>query len=174
MEEKNQNKTYKNQINTTTEEYLDDVTFIKQINHVKLGKWHQYDVILAARKYGWQTMISWSDYMAQADIENISEVTTGNFVTSDQDITTSYFKNGCKCSETPELKTEKGMLSIAGVSKTIKSPIKIIWINQTKSLRFLTIIDNDLLISKYIETTIRRTFDTEDAMKLGKPLPEQR
>ena len=65
-----------------------------------------------------------------------------------------------------------GILSIAGISKTLKAPMKIVWINQTNALRFFTLVDNDLLIKKYVETVIRRTFGTENAMKLGKPIPD--
>ena len=50
--------------------------------------------------------------------------------------------------------------------------MKIVWINQTKVLRFFTLVDNDLLIKKYVETVIRRTFGPENAMKLGKPIPD--
>lgn len=30
------------------EEYIDDVTFIRDIKHIQSGPWHQYDVLLAA------------------------------------------------------------------------------------------------------------------------------
>ena len=33
-----------------------------------------------------------------------------------------------------------------------------------------TLIDDELLVKKYVETMIRRTFGTENAMKLGKPM----
>lgn len=49
--------------------------------------------------------------------------------------------------------------------------MKIVWFNQTKILRFFTIIDDDTLIKKYAETVVRRTFGTPDAMKLAKPIP---
>lgn len=68
------------------------------------------------------------------------------------------------------MKTENGVLSIAGISTTLKVPIKIVWFNQTKILRFFTLIDDELLIKKYAETVIRRTFRTQDAMKLGKDI----
>ena len=45
--------------------------------------------------------------------------------------------------------------------------------NQTQILRFFTIIDNEELVKKYAETVIRRTFGTENEMKLGKPIPEE-
>ena len=64
------------------------------------------------------------------------------------------------------------MLSIAGISRTLMAPMKIVWFNQTQVLRFFTLVDDDLLIRKYVETVIRRTFGTDDAMKLAKDLPE--
>jgi hypothetical protein len=66
-----------------------------------------------------------------------------------------------------------GGLSIAGISKTLQAPMKIVGINQTEALRFFTSVDNDLLIKKYVETVIRRTFGTKHAMKLGKPIPDR-
>ena len=66
-----------------------------------------------------------------------------------------------------------GFLSIAGFSKTLKAPTKIVWMNQTRVLRLFTLVDNDLLIKKYVETVVRRTFGTENAMKLGKPIPNE-
>ena len=64
-----------------------------------------------------------------------------------------------------------GILSVAGIIQTLKVPMKIVWFNQTRILRFFTLIDDELLIKKYVETVIRRTFGTKDAMKLGKPIP---
>lgn len=160
--------------NTSSTEYLDDITFIRDIKHIVVFPWHQYDILFAARAYGWNTMIDWADYMTQADLDHISQLTTA-FVAGagEKDITASYLKNGGKCAQTPELKTEMGVLSIAGVSKKLKAPLKIIWVNQTRILKLFTLIDDELLIKKYIETMARRTFGTDDEMKLGKPLPEE-
>lgn len=154
------------------EEYLDDVTFIQAMKHIPVGPWHQYDVLLAARGYGWDAMINWADYMADADLEHISQVTAGEMGTQEKNITESYHNSRSKCSETPELKTEMGILSVAGISRTLDAPVKIVWFNQTRALRFFTIIDDEMLIRKYAETAVRRTFGTENAMKLGKPIPE--
>jgi len=49
----------------------------------------------------------------------------------------------------------------------------VVWFNQTRVLRFFTTIDDDTLMTKYIETVIRRTFGTEDAMKLAQPVPAE-
>ena len=94
-------------------------------------------------------MISSADYMAAADLENISQVTSGFIDSEDTDITELYKKSNCKCSETEELKNEAASLSVAGI------------------------VDDETLIKKYIETVIRRTFGTNDAMKLAKPIPKQ-
>ena len=117
-------------------------------------------------------MIYWADYMAASDLEHISQVATSSIGTQEKDITESYKNSNGKCAETQELKTEMGVLSIAGRSKTLKAPMKIVWFNQTRILRFFTLVDDDLLIKKYVETVVRRTFGTENAMKLGKPIPD--
>ena len=155
-----------------TSEYLDDITFIREIRHISADPWHQYDVLLAARGYGWDNMKFWADYMSEADLDHISQVTTGSLGGQEKDITASYQKHGEKCENTPELNVEMGVLTIAGMSKTLRAPMKIVWINQTRFLRFFTFVEDELLIKKYVETTIRRTFGTDNAMKLGKPLPE--
>ena len=61
--------------NMTDAEYLNDITFIREIKHITAGPWHQYDVLLAARGYGWDMMKDWADYMSGADLEHISQVT---------------------------------------------------------------------------------------------------
>lgn len=159
-------------LNVSEAEYLDDISFIREIKHIPAEPWHQYDVLLVARSYGWDTMKDWADYMSDADLEHISQVTTGSLGTQEQDITKSYTKNSGKCKNTPELNSEMGVLSIAGLSKTLNAPMKIVWINQTQVVQFFTLVDDELLVKKYAETTIRHTFSTENAMKLGKPIPE--
>ena len=155
------------------EEYIDDVSYIRAINHLNIGPWHQYDILLASQGYGWDFMIKWADYMADADLDNLSQVTTGDLGEEEKEITESYVRNNKKCFNLSELATEKGVLSIAGISKVLGAPMKIVWINQTNTLRFFSIIDNETLIRKYAETVVRRTFGTENAMKLGKPIPDK-
>ena len=160
-------------VNIAPENTPDDITFIQDVKHISAGSWHQYDILLAVRGYGWDMMIDWADYMAQADLDHISQVTVSSLVgAQEKDITKSYLKHDNRCSQTPKLKTEMGTLSVAGISKTLKAPMKIVWINQTRVLRFFTLIDDELLIKKYAETVIRRTFGTENEMKLAKPIPE--
>ena len=154
------------------EEYLDDITFIRDMKHIPAGPWHQYDVLLAARGYGWDMMKAWADYMSEADLEHISQVTVSSLGVEATDITGSYLGNGGKCKSTPELDAERSVLSVAGMSKALKAPMKIVWFNQTQALRFFTLSADELLVRKYVETMIRRSFNTENAMKLGKPIPE--
>ena len=71
------------------------------------------------------------------------------------------------------LKEERGRLSIYGHSRTLNSSVQIVWFNQTRVLRIITQINDEMLITKYVETLIRRTFGTKDAMKLAKPVPLQ-
>ena len=155
------------------DEYLDDITFIRDMKHIAAEPWHQYDVLLDARGFGWDMIRDWADYMAVADLEHISQVTTVSLGTQGRDITESYSNSGGRCKLTPELDTELDMLSIAGMSKVLKAPMKIVWINQTQALRFFTLTDDELLVKKYVETMIRRTFGTENGMKLGKPIPKE-
>ena len=152
------------------EDILDDITYIKDMKHITSGPWHQYDVLLEARGYGWDNMIEWADYMTETDLKHIDQVTVGALGAQERNITDSYSKSNNKCSQTPELHTEMGMLSLAGFSAILGAPMKIVWFNQTRVLRLFTLIDDELLITKYAETVIRRTFGTENAMKLAKPI----
>lgn len=68
------------------------------------------------------------------------------------------------------LAEEHGILSIAGNSRTLNDSVKIVWYNQTRALRIFTHINDETLITRYVETVIRRTFGTKDAMKLAQPV----
>ena len=153
---------------------LDDVTFIRDMRHTEAGGWHQYDVLLAARGYGWEMMLDWADYLAGADLDHISQVISSRIGAQEMDCTASYSSHNGRCRETPELQMENGVLSIAGISRTLATPMKIVWFNQTQVLRFFTLVDDELTIRKYVETVIRRTFGTDKAMKLAKDIPASR
>lgn len=154
-----------------SDDYIDDITFIRRIVHTNESPWHKYDIQFAARGYGWENALDWADYVAEKDLEHISEVTTGTLNATQNNYTVEYSKCG-KCIDTPELKTEQGYLTIAGMSKTLSAPTKIVWINQTNTMQIFTLKDDEDTLKRYAETLVRRTFGTEDAMKLGKPIPE--
>ena len=67
---------------------------------------------------------------------------------------------------------ENGILSIAGHSHTLNDSVKNEWYNQTRVLRLFTHINDETLVTKYVETIIRRTIGTKYAMKLAKPVPK--
>ena len=48
---------------------LGDVSFIKEMHHIQNGVWHQYDILLDARPYGWDYMVDMAEYMNQIDLE---------------------------------------------------------------------------------------------------------
>lgn len=153
-------------------EYLDDITFVRAMRHITSGPWHQYDVLLAAKGYGWDLMKEWADYMADADLQAITHVVVSALGAGENEIIASYVAHGSRCQSTPELECEGSALSVAGMSKILHAPTKIVWFNQTKTLRIFTLVEDDLLMQKYVETMVRRTFGTENAMKLGKSIPQ--
>ena len=166
---KNTDKPTNNSINT--EEMIDDISYIQEIKHIK-GNWQQYDVLLAARGYGWDMMVDWAAYMEQADLDNVSTITTARMANMpDEELIDYYRKSNGSIKEFDKLCTEQGVLAIGGISRVLKAPVKIVWFNQTRMIRIFTLIDDEILLTKYIETVIRRTFGTKDAMKLAKPVP---
>ena len=155
------------------EEYIDDVTFIKKMNHIMNGLWHQYDILIDARIYGWETMKDWADYMAESDLEYVDQITVSDLGGTTIDLSDEY-KATKSIKSMKSLDVEMGVLTVAGMSKVINSPVKIVWVNQTKVLRFFTMIDDELTMKKYAETVIRRNFGKPDQMKLGKPASENK
>ena len=155
------------------EEMLDDVTYIADSHHTAAGAWQQYDYLLASRGYGWDYMVSQAAYMAEADLDHIGTVTVSEMANMPEtELISEYQANGNRIAAMPALKTERGVLSIGGMSRTLQfSPVKIVWFNQTKMLRIFTIPDDEGLLLRYAETMIRRTFNTPDAMKLAKLVP---
>ena len=139
-----------------------DRPYVKQVSHMQMGVWHQYDVLIDAAPYGWQQMLDWAGYMAAADIYDIEQVLSGD--SQDYDLTAEYKRCG-SLGAMPSLKTERGYLSIAGTSRHLNIPMKMIWFNQTGSLRLFSTVDAGEAIVGYAETAIRRTFSTPDQMK---------
>ena len=149
------------------EQYYDDLSFVKDMKKIINGPWAQYDILIDARMYGWNTMVDWADYMAASDLSDIDEVTAGTMVETKK--LSDEFKEKGSIKAMPSLKEETGLLSVAGTSRTLKLPVKIVWINQTSVLRIFTTKDDENLIRRYAETVVRRKFGTPDSMRLGKP-----
>ena len=154
------------------EEILDDVSFIQDMKHIR-GPWQQYDVLLAARGYGWNMMVDWAAYLESADLDGISTITSAEMIKmTETERSDRYRKTQRGIKKFDALKEERGVLAIGGISRVLKAPMKIVWFNQTRVLRFFTPIDDEELLTKYVETVIRRSFGTKDAMKKAKPVPK--
>ena len=157
------------------ETMLDDISYIQEIKHLhgNAGNvvWQQYDILLAAQHYDWETIVDWAAYMESADIDKIDSIAVAD-LNDDTGIELAHVYNlnkvGLKNFE--RLVEEHGILSIAGHSHTLNDSVKIVWYNQTRVLRLFTHINDETLVTKYVETIIRRTFGTKDAMKLAKPI----
>lgn len=157
---------------------IDDMTFIRCIeHHFNLG-WNEYMVVLAAQGYGWDFMVSWAADIAAADFEKIEHVSIAeNAAGPRKDITSEYINDPVIC-RMPSLAQEQGVLLIGGFSRKMKAPIMIVWYNQTQVLKIsspasMDLLEADHLIERYAETVIRRSFGTENEMKLAKPLPSE-
>jgi hypothetical protein len=161
-----------------TETMLDDTSYIQEIKHlygnVGIAFWKQYDVLLATQHYGWETMVDWAAYMESADIDKIESIVVSD-LNDDTGIELAhvYNQNKVGLKNFDRLAEEHGILSIAGHSHTLSDSVKIVWFNQTRALRVFTHINDEVLITKYVETLVRRTFGTKDAMKLAKPVPKE-
>lgn len=160
------------------EAMLDDVSYIQEMKHlhgnVENMVWQQYDILLAAQHYDWYTMVDWASYMESADINNIESVVVADSANATGiELAHEYNQNKMGLKNFENIKEERGRLSIYGHSRTLNSSVQIVWFNQTRVLRIITQINDEMLITKYVETLIRRTFGTKDAMKLATPVPLQ-
>lgn len=152
---------------------IDDISYIQAIKHIP-GVWQQYDVLLAAMGYGWGMMVDWATYMESADLDGVSTLTVAEMANMPEtELIDDYRQCGRNLNEFDKLSVERGQLAIGGISRVLRAPVKIVWFNQTRVLRVFTLIDDEQLLTKYIETVIRRTFGTADAMKLAKPVPKK-
>ena len=160
------------------ETMLDDTSYIQEIKHLhgNAGNvmWQQYDILLAAQHYDWETIVDWAAYMESADINMIESVVVADLAEAiGTELVHVYNQDKVGLKNFEKLKEEQARLSIYGHSHTLNSSVQIVWFNQTRVLRVITLIDDEVLIKKYVETVIRRTFGTKDAMKLAKPIPKE-
>lgn len=154
-----------------SEDIIDDISYIHSTHHSSNHLWQVYDILLESHGYGWDDMISWAAYMAEADLEGISTVTTAAISGApESEHIDEYSAAGNDIKKMKSLEQKLGVLSIGGISRTLNMPVKIVWYNQTRALRFFTPEDDDDRMNRYIETMIRRTFGTDDAMKKARPV----
>ncbi|MBO5078034.1 MAG: hypothetical protein J5584_10635 [Clostridia bacterium] len=133
------------------------------------GYYYQYSIILAARPYGWSYMTGTANYMASADLDNVS-----NLIIEDPDakqkteLIEQYRESGVSIKDFMPLKEEHGMLTICGISRALGKPVRITWYNQINRFNIVSTETNEVLIRGYAESIIRRNFGTQDNMKLAK------
>ncbi len=171
-------RTAKKKVKKATDTMLDDISYIQEIQHLsaKTGfvVWHQYDIMLAARPFFWEVMVDYAAYMESADLNNIDSLTiTEEPGDSATELAHVYNQSKGGLKNFDKLAEEKASLGIAGHSRTLNEKVKIVWFNQTRVIRIFTPLNDEPLITRYAETLIRRTFGTEDAMKLAKPVPKE-
>lgn len=144
---------------------IDDTSYIAELKHIQ-GPWNQYDFLLASQGYGWDYAVDSADYMTKAELENIGTVSVSKILGEDEEELINEFKaSGYSIKRMKSLKEEAGALGLGGISKIVGSPVKIVWINQTRVIRIFTPINDEDLLTRYAESIIRRNFGTPDAMK---------
>ena len=154
---------------------LDDVSFIQEMKHIEAdGPWQQYDILVVGRGYGWNTMVNWAQYMADGDLKAIDTLSAALMAYSKEIEFIEQFKErGGRIASIPDLVEEEwSSLAVGGHSKTLHTPVKIVWFNQTRIIRIFSWVKDEVQMRKYAETVIRRTFGAEDEMKLAKPYNE--
>lgn len=171
-------RTAKKKAEKAADTMLDDISYIQEMQHLS-GKtgfmlWQQYDILLAAQPFFWEQIVDYAAYMETADINNIDSLTTTE-IPGEPATELAHVYNQAKggLKNLDKLAEEKASLGIAGHSRTLNEKVKIVWFNQTRVIRIFTPLNDETLITKYAETLIRRTFGTEDAMKLAKPVPKE-
>ena len=91
--------------------------------------WHQYDVLLATRPYGWDAMVKYVAYLAQADIKKVETLTTSDLAGgTDTELIDDYRRSKGDLKDL--LSEERGTLGIGGYSDTLKGPLK--WCGTTR------------------------------------------
>ena len=148
---------------------LSETTYIAEMKHTK-GDWNQYDFLLATKGYGWDYMLDSAEYLARADLHGLQTVSFSPMPGSGEELIEEYKTYGSFL-KMPSLREEGSSLGIGGLSQTFRGqPVKVVWFNQTRVIRIFTLLDDEELLNRYMETIIRRTFNTEDAMKKARPL----
>lgn len=154
--------------NKNNSDTLNDASYIYAVEHI-VGPWHQYDFTLATKGYGWEYIVSSAEYIVNADLFNVGTISVTPLVGSlTKEYISDYKESGGKICMISELENEASMLGVGGLSKALGGiPLKIVWINQTNIIRIMTPVDDIEFMICYMETVIRRSFGTVDALKKG-------
>lgn len=149
---------------------LEDESYILQTLHTTMND--NNSTLYLFRHYiadplRWESILQMVDYLLKADIVNfLVRVVDGN---QETDITASFRANGNRCASTPELQKEHQQLILIGDSRCADQRIRLNWTNQANMIDMDLALDSQTLSVRYIETLLRRSFKTADALKLGEP-----
>ena len=118
-------------------------------------------------------MVCGAQDMADADLKPMDTLTcTLTLHGGEEEFIDEYRESGGKIAEVPGiLEEEWSSLAVGGRSRVLSALVKIVWFNQTRVLRIFSTAKDETLMMRYAETLLRRSFGTEDAMKLAK-MPE--
>lgn len=153
-------------INKCNKENTPSKSYIKECKARTVGPWTEYRFVLDTMTYGWKYCVDELQYLADNDLENISEV-CASFANQGENIVDLFHSAGNDLNKIEKLKSEHNSLSIAGFSLLLGVPVKIVLYNQTNVVTIFTVTNNENLIKAYFETIIRRNIGNENKMKLG-------
>lgn len=145
---------------------LNDASYIYALKHI-VGPWHQYDFILATNGYGWDYILESANYLTNVDLMNVGTISITSS-TDTYEYIQSFREHGESILFTPELQKEESMLGVGGMSKVLDGiPLKVVWMNQTNVIRIMTPLDDEDCMIRYMESIIRRNFESADCLKRG-------
>ena len=135
---------------------------VQDIRHSNRGVWHQYDVLLATRGYGWTDMVDWAEYFRSTDLYRFSTLVTtetpGGRETEHKD---EYQQHLGSLKALPSLAREQASLGIGGSSRMLGCPMKVVWFNQTRTLRLLTMESDQDRVRAFADALIQKRFGAQ-------------
>lgn len=147
---------------------IDDLSYVKKIQMTKLGNWFMYDVLLDARPLGWEQIVIVVNSIAKLDMVHVDKIEVSQMAGTPVNLMDEYEKSGHEIVNMPTLKKEASNIAIAGSSKRA-GLVQVVFFNQTSLIKFMTMEEKEDTIRRYTETIARKSFDTPDDMKLGRP-----
>ena len=153
---------------------ISDLSYIREIKvneqvMVPFSGWKVYDILFDTGNYGWNYMVDSADYLTKADVSAI-DLSSYNMAGSELHLRDQLFNSNGDIKGIEELKHENWSLAIMGESRALRKSVRIVWFNQSNRLRVYTDETDITLMTRYVETIVRRTFGTETAMALAQPV----
>ncbi|MBQ7902487.1 MAG: ribosomal protein L7/L12 [Oscillospiraceae bacterium] len=149
---------------------MEKESYIVSVNHKTDGRWHQYDIQLAGR-YGWDYMLARAQFVSAADLNGAESVTKADHPGgSETELIQAVRNAGNSITTCPDLQYEGSNLGVAGNSRNLKCPVKVVWFNQTNLLRIFTFDKEIKNIEAYASCIVNRFFP-DDFNKKAKAKP---